>query len=302
MIMSGIKDKFGLSDKSHCWLVYVGGVKAEDNLKIAMKVGIWGFPELPTDRRQVTRGYETIKKIRAGDLFIIVSGFQIDATLKSKDKDGKLRGRLPLESYIGTFKKISGYLTTSGYYYDDKNMIWPDKIYPHRFKFNHSPLFDVKDVPCNDATLGKSLRNIIRVAGMGGKPAEIDPETIDKLLMVLGSKQKTDVELPEDNIPSATYATEVTRYERDPIVAEATLRRANGYCESCGKLAPFTGKDGEPFLEVHHIEGLASGGADKLQNCVALCPNCHGHVHFGRDGAELNKKLQDLMTKLYRRK
>ncbi|MCD8189512.1 MAG: HNH endonuclease [Clostridiales bacterium] len=40
------------------------------------------------------------------------------------------------------------------------------------------------------------------------------------------------------------------------------------------------GKNGEPYLEVHHVVWLSRGGADSLDNTVALCPNCHARVHI----------------------
>jgi hypothetical protein len=42
---------------------------------------------------------------------------------------------------------------------------------------------------------------------------------------------------------------------------------------------PFRTKQGAPYLEAHHIEWLARGGADTLANTVALCPNCHRKMH-----------------------
>ncbi|MSR17052.1 MAG: HNH endonuclease, partial [Methylococcaceae bacterium] len=38
-------------------------------------------------------------------------------------------------------------------------------------------------------------------------------------------------------------------------------------------------KEGEPYLESHHIEWLANGGADSIENTTALCPNCHRKMH-----------------------
>lgn len=73
--------------------------------------------------------------------------------------------------------------------------------------------------------------------------------------------------------------TSTTRYERDPHVAEYAKRRAKGVCELCKSPAPFNNGDGEPYLETHHIEWLASGGADTVANTVALCPNCHRKMH-----------------------
>lgn len=54
-----------------CWLVYVGGVKAQKNLEIAMKDGVWGFPELPHSNESKTqysrvRGRADILQIRRG--------------------------------------------------------------------------------------------------------------------------------------------------------------------------------------------------------------------------------------------
>jgi 5-methylcytosine-specific restriction endonuclease McrA len=66
------------------------------------------------------------------------------------------------------------------------------------------------------------------------------------------------------------------------VVAEVRLR-ARGKCERCKKLAPFARfSDGTPYLEVHHIIHLASGGDDTVANALALCPNCHREAHFGK--------------------
>jgi 5-methylcytosine-specific restriction enzyme A len=40
--------------------------------------------------------------------------------------------------------------------------------------------------------------------------------------------------------------------------------------------------DGTPFLEVHHLRTLADGGSDRVSNAVALCPNCHRQMHYGK--------------------
>lgn len=89
--------------------------------------------------------------------------------------------------------------------------------------------------------------------------------------------------------------TSTTRYERDPHVAEYAKRRAKGVCELCKSPAPFNSSDGEPYLETHHIEWLANGGADTVANTVALCPNCHRKMHvvnLKSDRAMLIEKVQ----------
>ncbi len=68
-------------------------------------------------------------------------------------------------------------------------------------------------------------------------------------------------------------------YDRNADVIEAAKRRAGGKCQLCVKEAPFDKKNGEPYLETHHIVWLSEGGHDVIENTVALCPNCHRKMH-----------------------
>jgi 5-methylcytosine-specific restriction protein A len=78
--------------------------------------------------------------------------------------------------------------------------------------------------------------------------------------------------------PGSRVAT-TTTYQRDPNVVSYTLKRVNGVCELCEQPAPFNKRNGEPYLEVHHVVQLAHGGEDTIGNAVALCPNCHRKMH-----------------------
>lgn len=69
-------------------------------------------------------------------------------------------------------------------------------------------------------------------------------------------------------------------YHRDPTIAAYVKKRAKGVCQLCGLPAPFTDKNGEPYLECHHIDWVSQGGIDSVDNCVALCPNCHRKMHI----------------------
>jgi 5-methylcytosine-specific restriction protein A len=82
-------------------------------------------------------------------------------------------------------------------------------------------------------------------------------------------------------------------YKRDPAVRADVLDRSEGLCELCRKAAPFHKENGEPFWEVHHIEFLAEGGADTVENAVALCPNCHREAHYGIDRKTIAKQLRE---------
>ena len=55
---------------------------------------------------------------------------------------------------------------------------------------------------------------------------------------------------------------ETEQFVRNPYIAEATKRRANGICQLCRKAALFTRLDGNPYLESHHIIWLSEGGSD----------------------------------------
>ncbi|MDG5818518.1 HNH endonuclease signature motif containing protein [Natronococcus sp. A-GB7] len=90
---------------------------------------------------------------------------------------------------------------------------------------------------------------------------------------------------------SSTTTTTRTQMKRSEAVKEYALYVADGVCQGCGDAAPFNGKDGEPFLEVHHLHRRGDGGADHPDNVIALCPNCHRRVHYGEDGDEFNQEL-----------
>lgn len=69
-------------------------------------------------------------------------------------------------------------------------------------------------------------------------------------------------------------------FVRSAEVVKETRKRAKGICQYCRQPAPFTDKNGNPYLEVHHIQWLSRGGEDSTVNTVALCPNCHTRMHI----------------------
>jgi len=87
-----------------------------------------------------------------------------------------------------------------------------------------------------------------------------------------------------ENAPKKPESVQIvqTVFKRNPDVAAEAMKRANGFCEACGKPAPFiSASKGIPYLEIHHKVFLADGGEDTVDNAVALCPNCHRKMHFG---------------------
>jgi HNH endonuclease len=89
---------------------------------------------------------------------------------------------------------------------------------------------------------------------------------------------------------TSSYRQAISKqYTRNQSIARYTKLKANGVCELCEKPAPFFDKDGEPYLESHHVLWLERGGADSINNTVALCPNCHKKMHVVEDKNDFNK-------------
>jgi 5-methylcytosine-specific restriction protein A len=80
-------------------------------------------------------------------------------------------------------------------------------------------------------------------------------------------------------------------YYRSNAVRTYVIKRSNGYCEACGKEAPFVAETGRPYLEPHHIKRLSDGGPDHPSWVAAVCPNCHCRAHYGIDKEDFNQKL-----------
>lgn len=74
--------------------------------------------------------------------------------------------------------------------------------------------------------------------------------------------------------------TKTEQYKRSAYVSAYAKRRAGQYCELCEEKAPFLDNDGNPYLEIHHVVWLSNGGADSIDNTVALSPNCHRKMHI----------------------
>jgi len=83
---------------------------------------------------------------------------------------------------------------------------------------------------------------------------------------------------------------------RSAEVVKETRKRANGVCQYCKHPAPFIDKNGNPYLEVHHVIWLSRGGEDSTTNTVALCPNCHKRMHI-LDRQEDIDKLRILISR-----
>ncbi|MDN3362207.1 HNH endonuclease [Priestia megaterium] len=85
---------------------------------------------------------------------------------------------------------------------------------------------------------------------------------------------------------------QINTFMRKTYIKEYAKKIAQGICQLCDKEAPFIDRQGNPFLEVHHINYLSKGGEDEIDNVVALCPNCHRRIHMLEDEEDFKKILR----------
>lgn len=100
--------------------------------------------------------------------------------------------------------------------------------------------------------------------------------------------------------PKITIKTEVKTESipRDPEVKKWVKDNADGRCECCNVKAPFNNNKGRPYLEVHHLKMLAKLGSDTTENAIAICPNCHRELHFGKNKDVLLAKVYKSVKRL----
>ncbi|WUH99278.1 HNH endonuclease [Spirillospora sp. NBC_00431] len=71
---------------------------------------------------------------------------------------------------------------------------------------------------------------------------------------------------------------------RSSTAVRAVLVRSGGHCENplCAGQPDDVDKDGEPILEVDHVQDRGKWGRDHPIQMIALCPNCHAVKTRGR--------------------
>lgn len=159
------------------------------------------------------------------------------------------------------------------------------------FPFPISCLIKTKD--------GMPLKNRERAGGwvpvqeapewLGTIPQVVLEDVENELAAGVAKSSKDSPALRQQRLANAPKLPEVIQvisraYRRNADVIVEVRRRANGTCEACHKPAPFLrASDSEPFLEVHHRIMLSEGGEDTVENALALCPNCHRKLHFGKN-------------------
>lgn len=159
----------------------------------------------------------------------------------------------------------------------------------------------------------RRITDALRAVGVDN-PSEHVALIVERNGVVLPSTEPHELQrraaaLAAAGVSSSSYAGNATpkRFERvvqefarSPAVVAEVLRIAAGRCELCEGAAPFLRADGSPYLEVHHVLTLAEGGADTVDNAVALCPTCHRLLHHAAmlDREAAMSKLRERVIRL----
>ncbi|APX05565.1 HNH endonuclease [Vibrio harveyi] len=142
------------------------------------------------------------------------------------------------------------------------------------------PNVGLKQAPIIERLITEKLKH--PYTGVGLADAEMQS--------VINAKKAPKKPTGDENPDFVETTTKV--YKRSGKVKGWIIRRADGSCELCGDDAPFEKEDGTPFLEVHHLTRLKDSGSDTVENCAALCPNCHRKLHYSSERKALTKALR----------
>ena len=159
------------------------------------------------------------------------------------------------------------------YLVDDQGRAYPLK-YIYALATNQAPSsFNTSDPIRELGQLGFNLKR---------EPKDLEAEFSRRIEKSLKDPKARSARLAKAPKVPSLAVREVIVYERNPDVVAEVLARAKGVCQACKKPAPFLKKsNGKPYLEVHHINQLAEGGEDTVENAIAVCPNCHRKAHYG---------------------
>ena len=203
-------------------------------------------------------------------------------------------------------------IVSSPYYHADtdelgrynKNYDCMIDTYKHRIKVewlstakhSYGKKLPLKTLTKLSSDTAKELLNLFSISSETPlDSAKTEEEIIERTRHMSTAELRALAKQLSNQTPKKTTVT-TTQVTRNLVIAEYAKRRAEGKCQLCGKAAPFLRKNGEPYLESHHIIWLSEGGADSIDNTVALCPNCHRKMHEVKDPKDVEKLKKTVST------
>ncbi len=128
--------------------------------------------------------------------------------------------------------------------------------------------------------------------------AAADEEVTAEAADALGFKASRLAALEASQDVAKKVKTAQDRRTRSQAISRYVKERSLGYCEVCGRGAPFLTASGKPYLESHHITQLADDGPDAPKDVVASCPTCHRKAHHGADRDKINKAAHERIKRV----
>ena len=133
--------------------------------------------------------------------------------------------------------------------------------------------------------------------GFSKRPIAIDgakPEELHEIALTWSSRMLGSVlallplepiaESPYAEAEGDSYESTITRYERSVLNRQACIDFHGMLCKACGfDFGKCYGIVGHGYIEVHHVESIASLGKgtvlNPIEDLVPLCSNCHSMAH-----------------------
>lgn len=170
---------------------------------------------------------------------------------------------------------------------------------------------DIIHLKCSKDNLEKIDSNSL-IYLFGGEPKDLEflgkynyishkIKSKDCELVLIPTEKGNDNNIIDDFIENKKININSEKFPRDFKKRNNSINRAKGICENniCVNKTPFQNDSGDIFLESHHINFLSEGGKDKLDNMIALCPNCHREAHHGKNRKHLKKQFLQIIKEKY---
>jgi 5-methylcytosine-specific restriction protein A len=112
----------------------------------------------------------------------------------------------------------------------------------------------------------------------------------DDLVIVISTNDIVELDIDEAEFIPAIKPEKVigsrTSYKRNVDKAKKCILLANYKCEIDNNHKSFVSKNGNPYMEAHHLIPLSTQeyfeySLDVDANIICLCPNCHKKLHHG---------------------
>ena len=149
--------------------------------------------------------------------------------------------------------------------------------------------------------LAKAMKAVFPELDAEAVNSTADDQLVNDLRNASLVGQDDDFEYEDGSLPrlAAVLAAGHTAYPRDRQRAVNALAHAHFLCEIDAEHPTFIRRASDkPYTEPHHLIPMSYQGnfkvsIDREQNIVSLCSNCHNEIHYGRNAAELVKKLYE---------